>query len=88
MVRAVARVTLRSAILDPQGKATQHALENLGYGQIQDVRVGKLIELTIDAETPDEAMELATKACQQLLANPVTEVFEVVLEDLPDEVQA
>lgn len=80
MYRALVRVTLRPSILDPQGKAIRHALHSLGYDSVQDVRAGKLIELLLDAESPEEAERLAREAADRLLANPVMEDFAVQIE--------
>jgi phosphoribosylformylglycinamidine synthase subunit PurS len=77
MYRATIRITLRPSILDPQGKAMQHALHNLGYGGITSVRAGKFVEVLVDTEDRDEAERVAREACQRLLANPVMEDFEV-----------
>jgi phosphoribosylformylglycinamidine synthase subunit PurS len=78
--RATVRVTLRPSILDPQGKAIRHALHSLGYDSVQDVRAGKLIELVLAAESPEEAERLAREAADKLLANPVMEDFTVHVE--------
>ena len=77
MHKATITVTLRPAILDPQGKATHHALSNLGFTSVQGVRVGKFIELAIDETSSDSAEEIARAACEKLLANPVMEDFEI-----------
>jgi len=82
--RALVRVTLRPSILDPQGKAIRHALHNLGYDQVQDVRAGKLIELMIEASDPQEADRLAREAADRLLANPVMEDFSIQIEPLTE----
>lgn len=74
-------VTLRKSILDPQGKAVQHGIHSLGYDAVDDVRIGKSIELTIDAETKQEAERLTREVCQKLLANPVMEDFSFVVEE-------
>lgn len=66
-------------LLDPQGKAVMGGLQNLGLGNIQDVRVGKNITLQVEASTPDQAKEIAEEASKKLLANPVMEYFEVVI---------
>ena len=73
-------VTLRPAILDPQGKATHHALQNLGFDQIDSVRIGKYMELHISADTEKEAEYAARAACEKLLANPVMEDYTVRVE--------
>lgn len=84
MYRAIIAVTPRPSILDPQGKATQHALHNLGYDRIGEVRVGKHIEVTIEADSRQEALETAEEACEELLANPVTEDYAVEVEELEE----
>jgi len=64
-------------LLDPQGKAVMGGLQNLGLGNIQDVRVGKHITLQVEANTPDQAKSIAEEASRKLLANPVMEYFEI-----------
>ena len=64
-------------LLDPQGKAVMGGLQNLGLGNIQDVRVGKYITLQVEASTPDQAKAIAEEASKKLLANPVMEYFEL-----------
>ena len=68
-------------LLDPQGKAVNNSLHNLGLTQVQDVRVGKHITLHIDAASQDAAKQLAEDACKKLLANQVMESFEVTLTE-------
>jgi phosphoribosylformylglycinamidine synthase subunit PurS len=75
--RATVRVTLRPSILDPQGKAIRHALHRLGYEGVGEVRAGRLIELTLDAASTEEAERMAHEAADKLLANPVMEDFTV-----------
>jgi phosphoribosylformylglycinamidine synthase subunit PurS len=69
------RITLRPSILDPQGKAVHHATASLGLPEVADVRVGKYVEVKIDA--PNEAVARTTTdaLCRKLLANPVMEDF-------------
>jgi len=64
-------------LLDPQGKAVLGGLKNLGLGAVADVRIGKHIDLSVEASTPDEALEIAREAARKLLANQVMEQFEV-----------
>ncbi|THU33427.1 phosphoribosylformylglycinamidine synthase subunit PurS [Niastella caeni] len=66
-------------LLDPQGKAVMGGLQNLGLGNIQDVRVGKNITLQVEASTPDQAKAIAEEASRKLLANPVMEYFEIIV---------
>jgi phosphoribosylformylglycinamidine synthase subunit PurS len=79
MYKAVISITLRPSILDPEGKTVHHALQNLGYPAVEDVRMGKRAEMKIDVGDEDEARRIATEACEKLLANPVTEDFEIEL---------
>lgn len=76
MFKANIEVTLRPSILDPQGKAVQHALHDLGFAAIGKVRIGKHIELWIEAETESEARSLVDAACEKLLTNPVMEDYD------------
>ena len=64
-------------LLDPQGKAVMGGLENLGLSGVEDVRVGKNISLQINADSSDQAKQIAEEAGKKLLANPVMEYFEV-----------
>jgi phosphoribosylformylglycinamidine synthase len=78
--KAKIRVTLRPSILDVQGKAAQHALDNLGYKSVESVRIGKYMEVTIEEQSADEARRVCTEICQKLLSNPVMEDFTFELE--------
>ena len=69
-------------LLDPQGKAVIGGLQNLGIKTVQDVRIGKNIQLQIEASTPEEAKKIAEDASAKLLANPVMEYFEISLLQL------
>jgi phosphoribosylformylglycinamidine synthase len=80
MYKATISITLRPSILDPEGKTVHHALTNLGYDAIDRVRMGKRAEVWIDEEDEAEARRVAEEACEKLLANPVTENFEIHLE--------
>ena len=66
-------------LLDPQGKAVLGGLKNLGLSGVSDVRIGKHIDLNIEASSGDEAIQLATEAAKKLLANQVMEQYEVSL---------
>lgn len=74
-MKAKIRVTLKPGILDPQGKAIEHALDSLGFKHTANVRVGKYIEL--DLQEPDATKaEVAVKAmCEKLLANTIIEEY-------------
>ncbi len=64
-------------LLDPQGKAVLGGLQNLGDTAIQDVRIGKHIELKVEADSEEAARDIASHAAKKLLANPVMEHFEI-----------
>ena len=66
-------------LLDPQGKAVMTGLGNLGLKNVEEVRIGKNIALQIDANTEEEARQLAEEASKRLLANPVMEYFEITV---------
>jgi phosphoribosylformylglycinamidine synthase subunit PurS len=67
-------------LLDPQGKAVMTGLGNLGFRNVEEVRIGKNINLQIDASSKEEAKTIAEEASKKLLANPVMEYFEVTVE--------
>lgn len=67
-------VTLKGGVLDPQGRAIHHALEGLGFGGVNDVRAGKLIELELADGTSDEDLDAM---CRKLLANTVIENYRI-----------
>lgn len=76
-MKARVTVSLKPGVLDPQGRAIHHALEGLGFGQVVDVRVGKVIELDVaEGTTEDQVADMA----RRLLANTVIESFKV---DMP-----
>jgi phosphoribosylformylglycinamidine synthase PurS subunit len=77
---AQVRVTLKEGIADPQGQTIQRALPALGFDGVNDVRVGKLIELTVEASDPEDARARVTQMCDQLLANPVIETYEIIVQ--------
>ncbi len=78
--RVHVRVMPRKGLLDPQGQAVEHALSTLGYPPLDAVRVGRAIELSMQAAGAAEADAQAREMCQRVLANPVTEDFDVVVE--------
>ena len=82
MYLAKIKVTLRKSILDPQGKAVEHSILSLGYKNIEDTRIGKYIELKINASTEEEAKRIVNEVSSKLLANPVMEDFEYEIESL------
>ena len=75
-MRATVLVRPKAGILDPQGEAVESALEHLGFS-VSGARVGKVIDLELDASDPAEAKAEVEKMCEQLLANPLMESYEV-----------
>ena len=76
---AQVKVMPHKELLDPQGKAVLGGLGNLGLNDIKDVRIGKNITLQIEADTADNAKQIAEEATKKLLANGVMEMFEVTI---------
>ena len=74
------RIVPRAGLLDPQGQAVEHALTALGFAEASNVRIGKAIELAIDAGSAEDARSRARAMCDKLLANPVTEDYLVEVE--------
>jgi phosphoribosylformylglycinamidine synthase subunit PurS len=77
-MKAKVYVTLKPSVLDPQGKAIQHSVELLGFGQIADIRQGKYFEIAMDAALNEsQARDAAEKIAKDVLANPVIEDYRV-----------
>ncbi|MEM8587300.1 MAG: phosphoribosylformylglycinamidine synthase subunit PurS [Pseudomonadota bacterium] len=76
-MKATVHVTLKDGVLDPQGKAIGNALHGLGFGEVGEVRQGKLIELEIDGDDPEAAKARLDEMCRKLLANPVIERYAI-----------
>lgn len=68
-------VTLREGILDPQGKAVLHSLHTMGYKAVEDVRIGRYIEVNINNSSEEELDTKIREMCSRLLANPIIEDF-------------
>ncbi|MDR3520068.1 MAG: phosphoribosylformylglycinamidine synthase subunit PurS [Acidocella sp.] len=76
-MKAIVTIMLKDGVLDPQGKAIGHALSNLGFGQVGDVRAGKIIEITLTETDPAAAKAGVEDMAKTLLANTVIESFKV-----------
>tara|TARA_Y100000814_G_C12314332_1_gene396106 strand:- start:55 stop:303 length:249 start_codon:yes stop_codon:yes gene_type:complete len=74
--------TLKEGVLDPQGKAVESALKNLGFSGIKKIRQGKLFDLELDTKSKEEAEKLTKEICKVLLANMVIEDYKIKV--LPD----
>lgn len=82
-MKATVTIELKPSVLDPQGKAIQHSLSSLGFGGVEDVRVGKLFRITLaDSEQSRETIERQVQQmCERLLANTVIENFSYTIEE-------
>jgi phosphoribosylformylglycinamidine synthase subunit PurS len=75
--RVAIHIVPRRGLLDPQGKAVAGALHSLGFSGVRDVHVGRHVVIETEAESADAADRRAREMCERLLANPVTEDFEI-----------
>ena len=71
-------VTLKSGVLDPQGKAIQQTLNGMGFANVKDVRQGKYFDIDIDESDEQIAKQSAEEICKKLLANQVIEDFKII----------
>ncbi|MGE3977931.1 MAG: phosphoribosylformylglycinamidine synthase subunit PurS [Nitrospira sp.] len=79
-MKAKIHVTLKQGILDPQGKAIEHALDSLGFKNIANVRVGKYMELDLEQNDRAKAEAEVKGMCEKLLANTIIEEYRYELE--------
>jgi phosphoribosylformylglycinamidine synthase len=77
-------VSLKPVVNDPQGLAIRDGLRSLGYDDVEAVRAGTYLRITLEAASPEAATERVTSMCEQLLANPVTEQYRIALTLLAD----
>lgn len=82
MYLAKVYVTLKPLVNDPQGRTVLGGLKNLGFGSVEDVRVGKYLEIRLNEPERTKAEALVSQMCRELLANPVIEEFRFELEEL------
>lgn len=75
-------VTLRPSVLDPAGTAVQSGLKHMGYENVEQVRIGKYVEVTLEANSQEAAKEQLDRICDQLLANPVIENYRFEIQAL------
>jgi len=81
-MKAKVFISLKNGVLDPQGRATMGALENLGFSGIKDVRIGKMIEIELEGKDPKKAEKTVNDMCAKLLANTVVENYRVEFSDV------
>jgi phosphoribosylformylglycinamidine synthase len=79
-VKAIVTVMPKPGVLDPQGKAIGHALQTLGFADVGEVRAGKVIELYLAETDPERVRAAAEEMARMLLANPVIESYQVVVD--------
>lgn len=82
MYKATIYVTLKESVLDPQGVAVKGTLHALGYQDVSDVRIGKRMEVLIEAKDRQAAEAQIAEICEKVLANPVIEDFRFELEEV------
>jgi phosphoribosylformylglycinamidine synthase len=82
LYRAEVKVSLKKAILDPQGRAVEGAIKTLGYTNVPEVRIGKLVELTIEAESEQAAKAQVQELGKKILSNPVMETFSFTIAEV------
>lgn len=80
--RVEIRVTPREGIVDPEGQTIARALEDLGYRGVSRVGSGRLLKLELQAPSGEDARDQVTRMCEELIANPVIERYEIRLEPL------
>lgn len=79
--RVEVRITPREGLLDPEGKAVEHALHALEFEGVQGVAMGRLIRYRLEAADAGDARRKADEMCRKLLANPVTEDYAIAIEE-------
>ncbi|HZR71140.1 MAG TPA: phosphoribosylformylglycinamidine synthase subunit PurS [Burkholderiales bacterium] len=80
-MRAKIFISFKNGVLDPQGKAVERSLHTLGYQEVRDVRMGKYLEVELDAASRETAEARLREMCDKLLANPVIEDYRFEIEN-------
>ena len=81
MLEAEIYITLKKTVSDPQGLTIKHALESLGYKNLEEVRVGKLITIKLSSKDKKKAEQKLDEMCQKLLANPIIEDYNLKIKE-------
>lgn len=76
-MQVIVNISLKEAVLDPQGRAIARALSDLGFGEVNEVRVGKQILLDIDETDPARLRQRVARMCETLLSNTVIEEYSI-----------
>ncbi|MDP2688889.1 MAG: phosphoribosylformylglycinamidine synthase subunit PurS [Deltaproteobacteria bacterium] len=79
-MKAKVYVTLKNGVLDPQGKAVMGALKSMSFGEVSDVRIGKFMELELNAPSKEAGQARVKEMCEKLLANTVIENYRIEME--------
>ncbi len=79
-MKAVVNIYLKNGVLDPQGKATHHALTSMNFNGVTDVRIGKQIVLQLKTDNKEEAEKEVKEMCEALLANTVIEDYDIEID--------
>jgi phosphoribosylformylglycinamidine synthase subunit PurS len=80
-MKARVHIFFKESVFDPAGNTVGHSLQQAGFAQVTSVRIGKVIDLEMNAKTPEAASVLAKQMCERLLVNPVMESFHVEILD-------
>ena len=81
MLKVNVYITLKKTVSDPQGLTIKHALESLGYQNLEEVRIGKLITIKLNSKDKEEAKQKVNEMCQKLLANPIIEDYSLKIKE-------
>ena len=81
MLEAEIYITLKKTVSDPQGLTIKHALESLGYQNLEEVRVGKLVTIKLSSKDKKKAEQKLDEMCQKLLANPIIEDYHLKIKE-------
>lgn len=79
--KAEIEITLKKGILDVQGKAVEQALHSIGYQSVNNVRIGKYVELIVEAQSIEEANNIVKEATEKLISNPIIEDFKLRIKE-------
>jgi phosphoribosylformylglycinamidine synthase len=82
MFKVAVKVSLKKKVLDPQGKTVKAALESLGFASVSDVRMGKLIEITMRGSDQTKLKADIDEMCKKLLSNPIIEDYSYTIEEV------
>ena len=81
MFKAEISITLKRTVADPQGLTIKHALESLGYKDLADVRIGKLIVIRLNFKDKERVKRQVNEMCKKLLANPIIEDYHFIIKE-------